>query len=301
MRIGDWVEVIRAGEVIPKIVGPIRDRRDGSEQPWTPPERCPACGTVAVRYPDEVMRYCPNPLCPGRVLEGIIHFASRDAMDIRGLGEERVRQLVAAGLVNSVADLYTIGAAQLVELDRFARQSAEQLVNAIAGSKAQPLSLLLYGLGIRHVGKTVALGLARHFGSIQQLRDAPEPAIAAVNGVGPTIAAAVRAWFDDPRGAELVDRLIALGLTVTEPQRDQGGGPLSGRTYVLTGSLPTLTRGEAAAKIEAAGGTVAASVSKKTSTVVAGDDAGAKLDRARTLGVEVIDEAELLRRIDGST
>ena len=301
VRVGDWVEVIRAGEVIPKIVGPLRERRDGSELAWTPPATCPACGTPAVRYPDEVMRYCPNPVCPGRTLEAISHFASRDAMDIRGLGEERARQLLGAGLIHSVADLYTLTAEQLARLDRFAEQSASQLVVAIAASKAQPLSALLYGLGIRHVGKTVAQALARHFGTLARLRAADEPAIAAAHGAGPTIAAAVRAWAADPRTTTLLDRLVSLGLTTTEPQASQGSGPLTGMTFVLTGTLPTLTRSEVASRIEQAGGTVTSSVSKKTTTLVAGGDAGTKLDRARRFGVEVIDEAELLRRAGPQT
>lgn len=297
VRVGDWVEVIRAGEVIPKIVGPLRERRDGTETPWTPPEVCPSCGTPAVRYPDEVMRYCPNPVCPGRTLEAISHFASRDAMDIRGLGEERVKQLLDATLIADVADLYTLTIDQLSALDRFAEQSATQLVAAIAASKAQPLSSLLFGLGIRHVGKSVAQSLARHFGSLDQLRAADEVAMAAATGVGPTIATAARAWFDDPRTARLLDRLTSLGLTTTEPRAGAGAGPLSGKTLVLTGTLPTLTRGEASTRIERAGGTVGSSVSRKTSTLVAGEDAGSKLEKARQLGVEVIDEAELLRRL----
>jgi DNA ligase (NAD+) len=297
VRVGDWVEVIRAGEVIPKVVGPVRERRDGSEVPWIPPDRCPVCGTPAVRYPDEVMRYCPNPLCPGRTVEGLIHFASRDAMDIRGLGEERVRQLLEAGLIHNVSDLYTLTAEQLVVLDRFAEQSALQLVAAIAASKRQPLSLLLYALGIRHVGRSVAQALARHFGTLDRLRAADLDAIAAVSGVGPTIAAAVRGWFDEPRSATLIDQLKSLDLTTIEPGERPGPGVFSGKTLVLTGSLPTLSRGEATDRIEQAGGTVSSSVSKKTSTVVAGEEAGSKLDKARQLGVEIIDEAELLRRL----
>ncbi len=297
VRVGDWVEVIRAGEVIPKVVGPLRERRDGSEAPWIPPDRCPACGTPAVRYPDEVMRYCPNPLCPGRTLEGIVHFASRDAMDIRGLGEERLRQLLEAGLIHSMADLYQLTVDQLVKLDRFASQSASQLVAAIAASRSRPLSVLLYGLGIRHVGKTVAQALARHFGSLDRLRHADADAIAAINGVGPTIAAAVRAWFDEPRSAMLIDTLISHGLTTVEPGERAEPGALSGKTFVLTGTLPTLSRSDAAVRIERAGGSVSSSVSRRTSTVVAGEAAGTKLDKARQLGVEIIDEAELLRRL----
>ncbi len=296
IRIGDTVEVIRAGEVIPQVVGPLRERRRGTEQPFTPPAVCPVCGTPSVRYPDEVMRYCPNPLCPGRTLEGIVHYASRDAMDIRGLGAERVRQLVEAGLVSNVADLYQLDVDRLVKLERFGRTSATQLVAAIAASKTQPLSALLYALGIRHVGKTVAQALARHFRSLDALVGADSEAIAAVEGVGPTIADAVVDWLRDRRSTALLERLRTAGVVTTEPDT-AGGGPLSGQIYVLTGSLPSLTRGDAGARIERAGGTVASSVSRKTTTVVAGADAGSKLDKARQLGIEIIDEAELLRRL----
>jgi DNA ligase (NAD+) len=301
VRIGDLVEVIRAGEVIPKILGPVAGQSGRRPKRWEPPPNCPACGTPAVRYPEEVMRYCPNPLCPGRAVEGIIHFASRDAMDIRGLGEERVRQLMEAGLVKSAADLYRVSRDRLVALDRFAEQSATQLVAAIDASRSQPLSTLLYALGIRHVGKTVAQIIARYFGSLAALLDADEAAIAAADGVGPVIAAAVRGWLDEPRSRELLDRLVSAGLTTVEPDRESGPPLLAGKTYVLTGTLPTLSRGDAAEMIEHAGGKVGSSVSKKTRVVVAGEEAGSKLDKARELGIEVIDEAELLRRLGRAT
>jgi DNA ligase (NAD+) len=297
IREGDWVEVIRAGEVIPQIVAPITARREGGERIFRMPDECPRCGTPVERPTDEAMRYCPNASCPGRVLEGIVHFAGRDAMDIRGLGYERVRQLLAEGLISDVADLYHLTVEQLVELDRFAEQSAEQLVNAIAASKAQPLSLLLFGIGIRHVGKTVAQLLARRFGTLDALMAASAETVGAVSGIGPTIAQAVTSFFDEPRNRKLIERLRDAGLTLAEPTGRAGEGPLSGKTYVLTGTLPTLSRSRATELIEGAGGRVAGSVSRKTDAVVAGDDAGSKLEKARTLGVDVIDEAELLRRV----
>lgn len=301
IRIGDWVEVIRAGEVIPQVVGPVRERRTGEEIAFEPPAACPACGTPAVRDPEEAARYCPNPLCPGRLFEGIVHFASRDAMDIRGLGAERVRQFLDATLIADVAGLYDLTVEQLRGLDRFAEQSATQLVAAIDASKRQPLSLLLFGLGIRHVGKTVALNLARHFGSLQALREADEATIADVPGIGPTIAAAVRDYVSDDRSADLLDRLVAHGLTTTEPTLVQAEGPLTGETVVLTGTLPTLSRNAASARIKAAGGLIASAVTKKTTLVVAGEEAGSKLDDAKKKGIPVIDEAELLRRLgDGA-
>jgi DNA ligase (NAD+) len=297
LRIGDWVEVVRAGEVIPQLIGPLRERRSGLERAFVMPERCPACGTAVERPVDEVMRYCPNATCAGRVLESIFHYASRGAMDIRGLGYERVRQLLDAGLIHDVADLYHITAEQLVQLDRFATQSAEQLVRAIDASRQRPLSLLLFGLGIRHVGKTVAQLLARRFGNMDALRSANAETVNAVPGIGSAIAEAVVHFFQEPRNRDLVERLRAAGLTFTEPQAVSADGPLSGRTFVITGTLPTLSRTEAADLIEQAGGRVAGSVSRKTDAVVAGEDPGSKLEKAKELGVEVIDEPELLRRL----
>jgi len=297
IRVGDWVEIVRAGEVIPKVMGPLRDRRDGSEREFVMPEECPVCGTVVERPADEVIRYCPNISCPGRVLEGIVHFASREAMDIRGLGYERVRQLLDAGLIGDVADLYELRADQLIELERFAEQSAALLVEGIANARTRPLSTLLFGLGIHHVGKTVAVLLAKRFGTMAALRDASVEALNAVPGVGPIIAEAVHHFFRTPRNRHLVERLEALGLGMTEPDAAVQDGPLAGMTVVLTGTLPTLSRSEATALVERAGGRVAGSVSKKTSLVVAGSEAGSKLEKATSLGIPVIDEDELLRRV----
>jgi DNA ligase (NAD+) len=300
IRIGDWVEVIRAGEVIPQLVGPLRERRDGSEVAFVMPTACPACGTPVEKPADEVMSYCPNPACPGRIFEGIVHFASRDAMDIRGLGPERIRQFLEHGLIRDVSDLYQLTTEQLVKLERFARQSADQLVQAIAASKSKPLSNLLFGIGIRHVGKTVATLLARHFQTMEALKSASSEEIHAVEGVGPTIAEAVASFFHNPASTELLDRLEKAGLTLREPTTVSGVGPLAGKTYVITGTLPTLSRPEATGLIEAAGGKVSGSVSKKTDALVAGDEAGSKLEKARALGIDIIDEAELLRRVQGA-
>ncbi|HXG45928.1 MAG TPA: NAD-dependent DNA ligase LigA [Gemmatimonadales bacterium] len=297
IRIGDWVQVMRAGEVIPQVLGPLPERRDGSERRFHMPTRCPACGTEVVRPPDEVMRYCPNAACPGRVLEGIVHFASRSAMDIRGLGYERVRQLLDAGLIADIADLYDLKPEALEPLEGFGKRSAHQLVQAIEASKQRPLSLLLFGLGIRHVGRTVAQILARRFGTLDALRQARFEEIENIPGIGPTIAAAVVEFFRNENNRKLLARLERAGLNLTEPHAVAPHGPLAGQTYVLTGTLPTLSRQEATALIERAGGRVVGSVSRKTDAVVAGADAGSKLDKARELGIEVIDEAELLRRV----
>ncbi|HZM26652.1 MAG TPA: NAD-dependent DNA ligase LigA [Gemmatimonadales bacterium] len=299
IRIGDWVEVVRAGEVIPQLLGPLRDRRTGDEQPFAMPDTCPVCGTPVERPTDEAMRYCPNISCPGRVLESIVHFASRGAMDIRGLGYERVRQLLQEGLIHDVADLYDLDVDRLVRLERFAEQSASQLVQAIAASKERPLSLLLFGLGIRHVGYTVAQLLARRFGSMDALMKATEAGINDVPGIGSAIAEAVVHFFGESRNRELIERLRRAGLQFTEPTAVAEGGPLAGKTYVLTGTLPTLSRADATQLIERAGGRVIGSVSKKTDAVVAGEDPGSKLEKAKALGVEVIGEEELVRRAGG--
>jgi len=297
IRIGDWVEVVRAGEVIPQLIGPVRERRDGTERAFVMPKACPACGTPAERPPDEVAYYCPNASCPGRIFEGIAHFASRGAMDIRGLGPERVRQLLDAGMIRDVSDLYHLRVEDLEQLERFAQRSARLLVHAIAASRTKPLSSLLFGIGIRHVGKNIATLLARRFASLPALKAATPEEIAAVPGIGSTIALAVASFFQDPSNRRLLQRLEAAGLALTEPEAVGGGGPLAGRNYVLTGTLPTLSRGEAARMIERAGGRVTSNVSKQTDAVVSGEGAGSKLDKARSLGIEIIDERELLNRL----
>ena len=299
IRIGDWVEVTRAGEVIPQVLGPVRDRPRG-EQKFRMPDRCPVCGSKVERPLDEVMSYCPNVSCPGRVLEGLVHFASRGAMDIRGLGYERARALLDAGFVESVADLYDrnrVGLAQLLTLEGFAEKSARQLLAAIDASKERPLSTLLFALGIRHAGAGGARLLARHFGSMHALEKASADEINAIRGVGPAIAEAVAGFFKEPRNRKLIQRLDLLGVNMEEPgERTAAAGPLAGHTYVITGTLAGLSREEAARLIEAAGGHVTDSVSKKTTAVVMGANAGSKLERAKALGIPAIDEAELLRR-----
>jgi DNA ligase (NAD+) len=297
IRIGDWVEVTRAGEVIPQVLGPVRDRRTGSEAKFRMPEKCPSCGSKVEHPQDEVMTYCPNVSCPARVKEGIVHFASRSAMDIRGLGYERVGALLDAKLIADVADLYELTAMQLLTLDGFAEKSAQQLVDAIQASKRQPLSLLLFALGIRHVGAQGAKLLARHFGTMKALAKASAEDISAIRGIGPAIAEAVAGFFAEPRNRKLIERLEKLGVTMKEPIAGTSGGPLAGQTYVITGTLPSLSRQKAAELIEAAGGSVADSVSKKTTALVVGADAGSKLEKAKALGVPLIDEAELLRRV----
>ena len=299
IREGDEVEVMRAGEVIPQVLGPTTEARErkGRHHPWKPPTHCPACGTALHRPEDEVIRYCENGACPGRVLEGIVHYAGRDAMDIRGLGYERVKLLLDERLIRDVADLYRLTPAQLETLEGFAAQSAKQLVAAIAASRERPLSSFLFGIGIRHVGKSNAQLLARRFPSLDRLAAASVGEIEAVPGVGAAIAQAVADFFGHAGTRDLLARLRDAGVDPIEADTVDTSGPLAGKTYVLTGTLPTLSRKDAAALIEKAGGRVAGSVSKQTDAVVAGDDAGSKLEKAKSLGVEVIDEEELVRRV----
>ena len=297
LRIGDRVQVKRAGEVIPQVIAPVTTARTGSERPWSMPTRCPRCNTPAIREEGEALSYCPNVACPGRRLEGLVHFASRGAMDIRGLSYARIDQLIEAGLVRDAADLYSLAPDQLLELDGYAAKSAATLVKAIDASRAQPLSRLLYGLGVRHVGEAAAQLLARHFGDLDSVVAADVAEISTIRGVGSVIAQAVADFFADPSAREEIEKLRTAGVNLTEPRPEVTGTALAGKTVVVTGTLPTLSRKAATDLIEAHGGRVTSSVSKATSFVVAGEEAGGKLDRARALGVEIADEAELLRRV----
>ncbi|HEX6314655.1 MAG TPA: NAD-dependent DNA ligase LigA [Gemmatimonadaceae bacterium] len=297
LHIGDRVQVKRAGEVIPQIIGPVPEKRTGEERRWRMPSRCPACDTPVVRDEGDAMHFCPNAACEGRRLEAIRHFASKGAMDIRGLGDSRVAQLVETGLVTDVADLYDLTPRQLMGMEGFAEKSAEQLVSSIATSRSQPLSRLLFGLGIRHVGATAAELLAREFHTMDALAAATEERVASVHGIGDVIAKSVTQYFRDPTSARLIEKLRVRQLTFEEPQAAAADGVLRGQTVVITGTLPTLSRQQAATLIEQHGGRVSDSVSRKTSFVLAGDAAGSKLEKARSLGIEVIDEDELHRRL----
>jgi DNA ligase (NAD+) len=302
LRVGDVVQVKRAGDVIPQVIGPVAERRDPDSPPPVTaiPTVCPACGTPVQRDEEEVAIYCPNVACPARQLEAIVHFASRGAMDIRGLSYARIEQFIVAGLVHDVSDLYALTTEQLSSLERFAEKSAEALVDAIAASKAQPLSRLLFGLGIRHVGQTAAQLLARHFVTMQSLANASVEDVLGLRGIGETIALAVVAYFQDPSAAALVGKLIDLGLNMTEPVAETSGEAFKGMTFVVTGTLPTLSRGQATALIESQGGRVTSGVSKATSFVVVGEEAGSKLDKARALGITLLSEAELMEKAEGA-
>jgi DNA ligase (NAD+) len=301
LRVGDRVQVKRAGEVIPQVIGPVPEKRDPVHppEPYVPPTHCPACGTPLEAGEDRGMLYCRNFSCPARQLESLAHFASRGAMDIRGLSYARLQQFIGAGLVHDAADVYDLTVEQLTALDRFADKSAENLVQAIADSKAQPLTRLLFALGIDFVGEIAAKLLARHFGTMERLASATEEEVLAVRGVGETIAKSVVRWFANPDAQGLVGRLAERGLTMHEATAG-GGSALKGLTVVITGSLPTLSREAATELVESNGGRVTSSVSRKTSLLLAGADAGSKLAKAREYEVEVIDEAELMRRIESA-
>ncbi len=299
LRIGDIVQVKRAGEVIPQILGPVPEKRDAKDPPkkFRAPTKCPQCGTPVVRIEGEVAVRCPNERCPARHLEELIHFTARTAMDIRGLSEQRVAQLLEAGLISDPATLYDLTEDVLAALPRLGEKSAQQLVAAIAASKAQPLSRLLFGLGIPDVGEETAKLLARRFGTIDALQEAAADEIEQIHGVGPSIAASVNAWFTSAENRALVKALAKRGVNTTEPKRAEAEGALLGKKVVITGTLPTLGRTEAKEIVENAGAKVIDSVSKNTDFLVVGADAGSKLEKAKALGIEIIDEAELLRRI----
>ena len=294
LRDGDIVQVKRAGEVIPQVIGPVPERRDKKRppQPFVPPTHCPTCGTKAVPGIERGMLYCPNFECPARQLEGLVHFASRGAMDIRGLSYQRIKQLIDAELIHDASDLFDLTSAQVQKLERFAEKSAEQLVEAIQASKAMPLSRLLFGLGIDDVGEIAAKQLARHFGDMDALMTASKDDILAIHGMGETIANSVTSWFGNAGARRLIEKLRRRGVTFEEP-RTKTSGALKGKTVVLTGTLESFSREQATELVESHGGKVTSSVSKKTSFVVAGTDAGSKLQKAKDLGVQVIDEAQL--------
>ncbi|WP_374259663.1 NAD-dependent DNA ligase LigA [Zoogloea sp.] len=310
VRIGDWVVVRRAGDVIPEVVGPILERREGE-----PPRfdllaaidhQCPECGSHVVRGEDEAVARCTGGLfCPAQCKQALRHFASRRAVDIDGLGEQIVNQLVAAGIVRTPADLFDatrVNATLLAGLERMGEKSAANLVAAIDKSRDTTLARFIFALGIRNVGETTAKDLARHFGKLDNLLAADEAALLQVPDVGPIVAKSIIAFLDEAHNREVIERLrAAMRWAESEPAARPAEGVLAGKTFVLTGTLPTLRRDEAAAMIEAVGGKVAGSVSKKTDYVVAGSDAGSKLDKAQQLGVTVLDEEglrSLLRSVD---
>jgi len=300
VREGDTVVIEKGGDVIPKVVSVVAEARPEGAAPWTPPSLCPVCGTEAVKPEGEVDRRCPNASCPAQVEERLKHFARRQAMDIEGLGDVVVRQLLDKGLVKDFADLYHLTFEQVAELPRFAEKSARNLLEQLERSKARELRRLLFGLGIRFVGDRAAQLLARHFRSLESLGKATVEEIDALYEIGPAVAQSVHDWFAQPANRRLVERLAEAGVKTAEDAGEAGAQDWLGQQWVLTGGLSSMTRDEAKAAIEARGGRVTSSVSKKTTVVVAGTDAGSKLEKAKELGVEAIDEAAFLARLGRS-
>lgn len=297
VRVGDTVVIEKAGEVIPRVVEVRLDRRPEESRPFEMPALCPECGDPVVRFEGEVATRCINPECPAVRQETIRHFVSRNAMDIEGLGDERIAQLVAAGLLKDIPGLYRLERETLAALPGWGEKSADNLLASLAESRHRPLARLLFGLGIRMVGERTAKLLAQHFGSLAALAAASEEELQVVDEIGPKVAASVRAFFADPRQQRRLAALAAAGVEPPPVERPTAASlPLAGRTVVLTGKLESMSREEAAARLEALGARVAGSVSKKTSFVVAGEDAGSKLDKAKSLGIEILSEAEFLRR-----
>jgi DNA ligase (NAD+) len=300
LKLGDWVKVERGGDVIPKVVEVIEDaEHQRGELPFVFPMACPECQSTVVRAEGEVDFRCVNADCPAKLRESLLHFASRTVMNIEGLGEAVVQQLLERQLVKSVADLYRLKKEDLLALERFADKSVESLLDEIDRSRKAGLARVVMGLGIRFVGERTAVLLAEEFGNIEDLMAADAERLERVEEVGPRISQAILEFFADKENRELVQRLAEAGVAMTAEKR-QRSAQLAGLTFVLTGTLPTLTRDEAKAKIEAAGGKTAGSVSKKTSYVVAGEEAGSKLDKARELKIPVLDEAGLLALLEAA-
>jgi len=296
VRVGDTVIVRRAGDVIPEVVSVLLDRRVPDAPQFTMPRKCPVCGSDAVREEGEADYRCTGGLfCGAQRKEAILHYAHRRAVEVEGLGDKLVEQLVDANVIRTLPDLYKLGLTALASLDRMAEKSANNLLEALEKSKQTTLPRFLFGLGIRHVGEATAKELARHFGKLDSVMDATEEQLLEVSDVGPIVAQSIRTFFEQPHNREVVEQLRACGVRWEEGEpAARAPQPLSGKTFVITGTLPTLSRDEAKDRVEAAGGKVAGSVSKKTDYVVAGEEAGSKLVKAQTLGVPVIDEAALL-------
>jgi DNA ligase (NAD+) len=303
LRVGDTVIVRKAGEIIPEVVRVLPELRPESTQPFQMPSCCPVCNQPVMRPTGEAVTRCINASCPAILKGALTHWASRDALDINGLGEKIVQQLVDQGVVHSVADLYELTAERLASLERMGKKLAEKLVNAIAHSKTQPWSRVLYGLGIRHVGSVNAQTLTQQFPTVELLSQASAAAIEGVYGIGPEIAQSVFQWFRVPANQTLIERLREAGLqleTQTTPsaQTSTTNQKLAGKTFVITGTLPTLTRDEAKELIQNAGGKVTNSVSSKTNYLVVGEDAGSKLEKAEALGITQLSEAQLLEMLE---
>lgn len=293
LRIGDWVLVQRAGEVIPQVVKPVVERRAGNEEVYHLPEQCPICDTPIARVEDVAMAYCPNVSCPARLLESLKHFVSRGAMDIESIGDQMCKQLVEAGLVKSFPDFYALTREQLLALEGIKDKSADNMLNALEASKQRPLARLLFGLNIRYVGEKTALLVAQHFGHIDKIMAANEDEIVNIPGIGPISGKSIYTWFQDEANSQLVERLKQAGLNVEEEQKSSEG-PLAGQTFLLTGRLTNMSRPAAEEMLKKLGGEIAPGVSKNLGHLIVGEDAGSKLAKAQKAGVPIHDEQWLL-------
>jgi DNA ligase (NAD+) len=291
VRKGDWVLVQRAGDVIPEVVKVITSRRTGQEQPFQMPAACPVCGTPLVRRPGEAVTRCPDPNCTAQLQRAIRHFAGKGAMDIDGLGEKIVEQLVTSGLVQDVADLYRLQVSDLVPLERFAEKSAQNIITAVQSSRTPSLGRLIYALGIRFVGESIANVLAQHFQSLDVLQKATPDDLLQVEGIGPQVAGSIQEFFQTPKNQELLRKLLAAGVYPQNPEAPRAT-QLTGKTFVFTGGLKHFSREEAKALVTAQGGKVASSVSAKTDYVVVGEDPGSKFTKAQALGLTILDETD---------
>ncbi len=300
VRIGDWVFVRRAGDVIPEIVKVITSKRTGQEKQFSFPTACPICGAAAIREEDGAITRCTGIACPAQLQGNIRHFASRAAMDIDGLGEKLCAQLVARGLVKNYADLYRLDLEKLLSVERMGEKSAQNLLSAIERSKKTTLRRFLYALGIRHVGEATARALADYFRDVRRLYDASEEALMHVRDVGPAMASEIHAFFQEPQNRAVIDALLEAGVQPQAPEQPTGG-PFTGKTVVLTGGLDGLTREKAKEEIERRGGRISDGISRRTDLVVSGGGSGSKLKKAQELGIKVIDEAEFLKLLQAES
>ncbi len=303
IRLGDQVVVKKAGDIIPEVVNVLVERRTGLEQVFVMPTHCPECESDLVRFEDEVALRCINPKCPAQIREGLIHFVSRNAMNIEGLGEKVISQLFAENLIHDVADIYKLSRDQLIGLERMGEKSIQKMLAAIESSKDNSLEKLLFGLGIRHVGAKAAKTLAQEFETMGNLALASNEELKAINEIGDKMADSVVTYFNQDEVKELLQELAAASVNMTYkgPKRvaaEASSSIFAGKTIVLTGKLERLNRNEAKEKIESLGGNVAGSVSKKTDLVIAGEDAGSKLSKAEELGIEIWDEARMLEELN---
>jgi DNA ligase (NAD+) len=298
VRVGDTVVIQRAGEVIPEVVEVVVADRNGSEVEYTMPTNCPVCDTELVRPEGEAVTRCPNPRCPAKVENGILHFVGRGAMDIEGIGDKHVQQLIEKGLVTGVADLYSLDVEKLMPLDRMGEKLAQKIVKNIDKSRTRPLANLVFGLGIRHIGEHAAEVLASHFGTLERLSNASVADLEAVHEIGLTTAQSVFDYFADPATRELLEHLKERGVKPEEHASAPTSDRFAGKTFVFTGTLTKLKRDEAEKTVKQMGGRASGSVSKQTSYVIAGESAGSKLAKAQELGVPVLTEDEFLEMLD---